>query len=500
MTFSSNSKSLLLIRKETDLKGLIKVLFDSTKPNAIGRNLVENPELEFFGSTFSFISGDSIEKKIDVTECRNKIAKALNIEASSIKLRYLTLSHEITNLSDQTSENDLVIVLNPAVIVSFFNGVTQINANDYCSNSGFSVEYQSSVSSDEVIDKLKGVSQENVNPFDSEDKFFHDACSLKSSDVDATLVDRRNKFYIDPAKECNQPQGLKCSVANFDPQGKIICKCVPSSSTLAELGAAFADTITSSNFRVAKCVNTFLSLKLFHSIGFYSAMSVLIFFYFFIFFSTKLTIRRLRGESLFTYIHNSCLILDRLDYSATKYFELIEKIKTTFIKVKKFSLISQENRASNIIIVENDGRSEQNDGNARKISFDGSSLNSKSEQNEMSVSEEEEATADIVLEDYCKQNNDLMVKVAPTLHDILTLKADESPKNLKVGFFYFFKYYSLRMHAFLNIFFYYDLNMPLHFRLFVLMTNIIVDMFLNAFFYTEKMIDTRAKSDSKVIS
>ena len=432
------------------------------------RRLLKETHFRFSGEHFEIETSTDISTRINLKNCVNNLLSKYGLTSQDeLNFQYINYFSSIAEDSSVPSQYWLTTKENPLIIVGIYSKSTLLDANTACGDMSFNSTFE--LKTEISTDKLEDLKDMKVDPFDDKDTFFTDVCSLGELRKDLTLNQRKTLYYYDPKKHCNQLENQICKVDSFDSEGKIVCNCSSSEHFLLEMSKGFWIAFKESNARLAKCYNKVFHFEVYKNIGFQLSFGIIVFFYFLFLFSTKFVIWDLQGDNYYAYLYNSatfCVFREK------SYFEFMDKLQRS-----KYLLI-KINVHEEVPLPSSNKREDTPFAGIEQII-------------------EETGKLPRML-DHLDENGLLeLTKVAPTRSDFnsVSLKNKHFDKR---GFFKVFKYFCNKYHVYINCFMHKNLIVPLHVRLFILMTTILSQFTFNAFFYTENMIDERAKSEENV--
>ena len=449
-------------------------LEDYIKPKS-KRLLQTDSSSTYQGENFSVVVGSDISSYVDMSSCTKELKKQLGLsDNTSFVYEYVAYSSEMSKELSAPSDDKFVFSYQPQVSVTIYLDNNLVSIKDMCSLDSVDVKYE--VSTENLTKPINEIRGHNVNPFNENDLYFTDVCSLESGQHASTLSLRKSKYFMDPAVVCNQREGQVCVVKEFSDEG-IKCECKGIKNNPSDIGSSFGTTITDSNFRLFKCYNKFFTRRMFSNPGFLLSFLTLMAFYVLEHLSHLYTLKLLKSNRFFIYLRNSMVIVGQGNFSIQDYFKAVEETR----------------RKSSIFIKVNDESIESNKPNAEEQNSEAA----KSERMKFFFNEARLPTQENSL-DYLESNSEMVVKVAPTVIDFETLTIEDQILYDKRSFSQILIGKVLRMHMYLNAFFYKYLLVPMHFRLFVLMTTLLLNMALNAFFYTDELISETVKNQGSV--
>ena len=179
------------------------------------------------------------------------------------------------------------------------------------------------------------------------------------------------------------------------------------------------------------------------------------------------------------YLRNSMIIIDQGNFKKDDYFKHVELVKSKECIIIKAISESEKSKTEIGTEVNKELVSENSD----KYRFVVNPAKLPTEENSL---------------DFLEQNSQVLVQIAPTELDYDALTIEEQIKFDKRSFYQIVVGKTEQFHIYINAFFYKYLLVPQHFRLFVLMTSMLVNMSMNAFFYSDEMINKREKNNTSV--
>ena len=441
-------------------KDMVGKLLDYITPKK--RRYVKEDELVYDGENYSVLVSDDLIGIADLEKCMEQIRKHYNLSADTQFIyRFLKFNNQPEEVLPVVSKEDVLMQKEPRVTVTIYLKGERVDANSICNIENIDISFTKSPSVE--TETLLEMESKGVNPFDSKDQFFVNACALKNELYDETLAHRKDVYFVDPAVECNQQVGQVCSITKFDIE-EVTCDCIGIQNNPPKIEESFVSTITKSNFRLFSCIQEVLEIELFSNVGFLLSLSILVIFYVFINTSNRMTQSRLSGKHMKSYLKTSLLILHNTEFSTDDYFE--------FVKVLT---LSEE-------VVDTNARSSLRKGSDVELIINPETLK-----------------AETKTESYLKDMREDLIELAPTNLDFAVLSPEEQYKYDNRSFCQHFMLFCKLNNTYFNTFIYNNLLIPQQFRLVYMMTYIILAMALSAFFYNEELIKQRELAKEAVI-
>ena len=316
-SYSNNCYDNETINTLKDLKNNLNNLFDSDITENDIINQIRNDIASYVnsskvinGSNFLAVvlSSDNMNPEeqlkngisaVDLGNCTNVIKEFYNIPKEE---NLIILNMETKNESNNNADKSFNLGKNTQIEIYDYSG-RKLNLS-VCKEDIKVMKYIGDIEGQLDMDSAKSLSNQGIDVFNANDKFFNDICHpYENSDgKDIVLNDRRNELYQD-AKFCQD--GCTYNGINYILKA---ANCICNSSLLQveenktniekeskenkfqSLTESFISNLIDFNFDVLRCYNLALNTKiLIHNIGFYclSFMFVLQIIFFFVYLIKK---------------------------------------------------------------------------------------------------------------------------------------------------------------------------------------------------------------------
>ena len=450
---------------------------------------------------------DEVGDRININSCVKALRSHYNLDDNyEFFFKFLQLSSNF-NFSYESNPKKLRVSIDPIAELTIYGPEGLVDTRNLCNRNEVDFKFKVNLSKSLNLTELHYFHEQEINIFDINDPFFNDICSsYVIGDNDITLQHRRDLFYKNNSQICTETPEQVCKIYEYDLNGVVSCNCVglrgeePQSN---ELGYW-----QENNLSIFRCVKEAFEGNPFRNIGFnicFSIISILTTWAIINMFLIKSTIY---STLKFRFLRNDMLFFDESTMTLSFYFiqatKQLNELPDEQALINNFEKTNRKS-VTTFVDVDIEAADERGEATARNSAHENDSHHKPS----LKIEGEEDASSVRNREiEELKKNLDKTFGilstdkkfVLPTMKDYDELEPEDQIKFDKRTFCEYIEDNIYRYHTYFYSMFYVSITTPKFIRIFILLSVLSWQVFVNAIMMFQSLIRKRADTDSDTVN